>query len=167
MSTAQMMNVMAAAPAAPGQMTHTVSTQLLLTEITSNSQQVTVGGLKAVSTGMAPSLAYSPEAITAAVGDVVEFVFMQKNHTVTQSTFAAPCNKMDGGMDSGFMPNPDGKAGVTWNMTVSTTEPLCKPLSLIPESAQLTSQRVLLQTESRHPLRSRYGLLHQRKDHRR
>lgn len=29
-------------------------------------------------------------------------------------------------MDSGFMPNPEGKAGVTWNMTVETTEPLCK-----------------------------------------
>ena len=60
-------------------------------------------------------------------GDVVEFQFMQKNHTATQSTFAEPCKAMAGGMDSGFMPNPDGKAGVTWNMTVSTTDPLCKP----------------------------------------
>lgn len=81
--------------------------------------------MKPVATGVAPVLGYSPESIVAAQGDVVLFVFMQKNHTVTQSTFAAPCNKMEGGMDSGFMPNPDGKAGVTWNMTVSTTEPLC------------------------------------------
>ncbi|KAF1967555.1 hypothetical protein BU23DRAFT_287120 [Bimuria novae-zelandiae CBS 107.79] len=84
---------------------------------------VTVGGMKAVSTGMAPSLAFFPESITANVGDMVEFVFMQKNHTVTQSTFAEPCKAMAGGQDSGFMPNPEGKAGVTWNMTVATTDP--------------------------------------------
>ncbi|KAL6707191.1 hypothetical protein ACN47E_004738 [Coniothyrium glycines] len=88
------------------------------------SHTVTVGGLKPVATGMAPMFVYSPESITAAQGDMVVFVFMQKNHTVTQSTFAEPCKKMEGGMDSGFMPNPEGKEGVTWNMTVSTTEPL-------------------------------------------
>jgi hypothetical protein len=88
--------------------------------------QVVVGGLKPVATGMAPVLGYSPESITAAVGDMVIFEFMQKNHTATQSTFAEPCKAMAGGMDSGFMPNPEGKAGVMWNMTVATTEPLCK-----------------------------------------
>ena len=76
---------------------------------------------------MAAVLGYRPESITAAMGDVVEFQFMQKNHTATQSTFAEPCKAMAGGMVWGFMPNPDGKAGVTWNMTVSTTDPLCKP----------------------------------------
>lgn len=75
---------------------------------------------------MAAVLGYNPESITANVGDVVEFQFMQKNHTATQSTFAEPCKAMEGGKDSGFMPNPDGAAGVTWNMTVETTEPICK-----------------------------------------
>ncbi|KAJ4405962.1 hypothetical protein N0V91_004846 [Didymella pomorum] len=75
---------------------------------------------------MAPVLGYRPESITAAVGDVVEFQFMQKNHTATQSTFADPCKAMEGGMDSGFMPNPEGKAGVTWNMTVTTTDAICE-----------------------------------------
>ncbi|KAF1921678.1 hypothetical protein BDU57DRAFT_57360 [Ampelomyces quisqualis] len=103
------MQVMSLAPAAPaGAKTHTV----------------VVGGVKPVATGMAPSLLYNPESITAAVGDMVMFVFMQKNHTATQSTFAEPCKKMEGGMDSGFMANPEGKPGVTWNMTVQTTEPL-------------------------------------------
>ncbi|KAK7190984.1 serine-threonine rich protein [Paraphaeosphaeria sporulosa] len=87
-----------------------------------NSEKVTVGGMKAVSTGMAPVLGFSPESITAAVGDTVEFVFMQKNHTATQSTFAEPCKAMEGGKDSGFMPNPEGKAGVTWNITVDSTD---------------------------------------------
>jgi plastocyanin len=75
---------------------------------------------------MAPVLGYNPESIKAALGDMVVFEFMQKNHTATQSTFAEPCKKMEGGMDSGFMPNPEGKPGVTWNMTVETTEALCK-----------------------------------------
>ncbi|KAF1940805.1 hypothetical protein EJ02DRAFT_435319 [Clathrospora elynae] len=106
---AAQMQVMSLASAVPsGAVTHTV----------------VVGGVKPVATGMAPILGYSPESITAAVGDMVVFEFMQKNHTATQSTFAQPCKKMEGGMDSGFMPNPDGKAGVTWNMTVKTTDPL-------------------------------------------
>ncbi|KAF2184424.1 hypothetical protein K469DRAFT_688885 [Zopfia rhizophila CBS 207.26] len=106
---AAQMSVMSVAPApAGGPMTHTI----------------VVGGMKPVATGMAPVLGYSPESITANMGDMVKFVFMQKNHTATQSTFANPCKKMEGGMDSGFMPNPEGKAGVEWNMTVDTTEPL-------------------------------------------
>lgn len=83
--------------------------------------------MKPVAAGMAPKLEYTPDTIKANVGDMVVFEFMQKNHTVTQSTFAEPCKKMEGGMDSGFMPNPEGMPGVTWNMTVETTEPLCKP----------------------------------------
>jgi plastocyanin len=95
-----------------------------------------VGGVKPVATGMAPVLSYTPEHIDAAVGDKVKFVFMQKNHTVTQSTFADPCKKMDGGMDSGFMPNADGKPGVEWEMDVKTTEPLCMlPLSRFTSSS--------------------------------
>ncbi|KAF1960217.1 hypothetical protein CC80DRAFT_288633 [Byssothecium circinans] len=107
---AAQMQVMSVAPAdAPaGAATHTV----------------TVGGLKAAATGMVPVLGFTPESITANMGDMVVFQFMQKNHTATQSTFDQPCKKMEGGMDSGFMPNPEGKPGVTWNMTVSTTEPL-------------------------------------------
>jgi plastocyanin len=127
MAAAQMQVMsLAAAPSPAGAMTHTVrSSSGGVQKTHSNISQVVVGGLKPVATGMAPVFQYTPESITAAVGDMVSFVFMQKNHTVTQSTFAKPCEKMDGGMDSGFMPNPDGKAGVTWNMTVPSAEPLC------------------------------------------
>ncbi|EMD60065.1 hypothetical protein GGP41_009469 [Bipolaris sorokiniana] len=108
LASAEMM-VMEVAPApAAGQKIHTV----------------VVGGMKPVAAGMAPKLEYTPDTIKANVGDMVVFEFMQKNHTVTQSTFAEPCKKMEGGMDSGFMPNPEGMPGVTWNMTVETTEPL-------------------------------------------
>ena len=47
-------------------------------------------------------LGYSPESITANVGDMVMFVFMQKNHTATQSSFENPCQRETGGFDSGL-----------------------------------------------------------------
>ncbi|OCL05661.1 hypothetical protein AOQ84DRAFT_93722 [Glonium stellatum] len=88
---------------------------------------ITVGGTKPAAdpTGTpTPNLAYQPESIIANVGDTVLFVFLQANHTVTQSTFANPCVKMSGGMDSGFMPNPSGAPGVTFSMPVSASGPL-------------------------------------------
>ena len=36
-------------------------------------------------------LAFNPPSINAEVGDIMHFVFHQKNHTVTQSSFASPC----------------------------------------------------------------------------
>jgi len=58
--------------------------------------EVTVGG-----TGI---LAFTPSSVNANVGDVIQFTFQQKNHTVTQSTLATPCSPLAGGFDSGFMP---------------------------------------------------------------
>ncbi|KAI9887599.1 MAG: hypothetical protein M1823_000583 [Watsoniomyces obsoletus] len=49
-------------------------------------------------------LIYAPDTVAAAVGDKINFVFMAKNHTVTQSTFDKPCVKNPQGVDSGFMP---------------------------------------------------------------
>lgn len=68
---------------------------------TGTTHSVTVGGLGA------SALIYEPDSITAAVGDMVVFTFMSKNHTVTQSEFATPCKALDGGMKSGFQPNPN------------------------------------------------------------
>ncbi|KAJ7880519.1 hypothetical protein B0H14DRAFT_2435681 [Mycena olivaceomarginata] len=45
---------------------------------------------------------FSPSNITANVGDVVSFAFLTKNHSVTQSSFASPCEPLAGGVDSGF-----------------------------------------------------------------
>lgn len=90
-----------AAPVQPPATTHTV----------------TVGGADAAGK---PMLMYMPDSIMAAKYDMVQFNFMAKNHTLTQSTFPAPCKKMmpmapAAGMpampapvDSGFMPF-DGK----------------------------------------------------------
>ncbi|KAI9642770.1 hypothetical protein NHQ30_008502 [Ciborinia camelliae] len=59
---------------------------------------VVVGGVS--------GLVYTPESVSAAVGDMIVFNFESKNHTLTQSAFATPCEKLaTGGMDTGFVPN--------------------------------------------------------------
>ncbi|KAI0824203.1 hypothetical protein BC628DRAFT_1411131 [Trametes gibbosa] len=72
------------------------------------------------------ALTYSPEAIFANVGDQVVFHFHQKNHTATQSSFAAPCSPLAGGLDSGFMPVAPNVTDnfPTWTVTVKDTKPL-------------------------------------------
>ncbi len=39
---------------------------------------------------------------TAALGDIVSFKYHPKNHTVTQSSFDAPCTPLQGGTDTGL-----------------------------------------------------------------
>ncbi|KAI0034497.1 Cupredoxin, partial [Vararia minispora EC-137] len=70
-------------------------------------------------------LTFTPPSITAAAGDTVTFIFYPKNHTVTQSTFAAPCTKMANGIASGFQPVQAGAANVpAMTVTVNDTNPL-------------------------------------------
>jgi len=60
-----------------------------------------------IKVGGPDGLVLTPSNITAAVGDIVNFEFQGKNHSVTQSTFANPCSRMslNGGLgvDSGFL----------------------------------------------------------------
>ncbi|GJE85996.1 cupredoxin domain-containing protein [Phanerochaete sordida] len=72
------------------------------------------------------TLAFSPEAIAANVGDQVVFHFQQKNHTATQSSFAAPCSPMEGGFDSGFNFVPANQTDnfPTYTITVNDTKPI-------------------------------------------
>jgi plastocyanin len=72
-------------------------------------------------------LAFTPTSITAAVGDIVNFVFHPKNHSVTQSLFTSPCTPaFDAttgaqGFDSGFMPIANGSsAPMPIKVTVAT-----------------------------------------------
>ncbi|KAI0552753.1 Cupredoxin [Xylaria curta] len=84
------------------------------------------GATHTVQVGGSAGLAYSPPEVKAAVGDMVVFTFMSTNHTVTQSTFAAPCDPMAGGMDSGFQPNKDNAVvpAPQVAMQVMTTDPI-------------------------------------------
>ncbi|TFK46002.1 hypothetical protein OE88DRAFT_1668399 [Heliocybe sulcata] len=81
--------------------------------------QVTVGGVGV--------LKFDPESLTADPGDVVTFTFKQKNHTVSQSTLANPCQLMDNGFDSGFVPVADNNTAgpfPTAQFTVQDTNPV-------------------------------------------
>ncbi|KAI9445999.1 Cupredoxin [Lactarius indigo] len=70
-------------------------------------------------------LAFSPSSVNASVGDTVSFVFYPKNHTVTQSSFAAPCQPLASGIDSGFQPVAVGATQApSFSITVNATTPL-------------------------------------------
>ncbi|EEB87162.1 hypothetical protein MPER_15603, partial [Moniliophthora perniciosa FA553] len=47
---------------------------------------------------------FNPEFV---FGDVLQFTFKQKNHTVTQSSLETPCSPLADGIDSGFIPVAD------------------------------------------------------------
>jgi len=79
-----------------------------------------------VTVGAGGQLAFNPEAISANPGDTVTFVFNPKNHTVTQSSLAAPCTPLDGGVSSGFMPVPANQTDnfPTFTISVNDTKPI-------------------------------------------
>lgn len=55
-----------------------------------------------ITVGGSNLLLFSPSNITAQPGDTVTFSFMQRNHSVTQSTFDTPCDPAPGGFHSGL-----------------------------------------------------------------
>ncbi|KIO19991.1 hypothetical protein M407DRAFT_142380 [Tulasnella calospora MUT 4182] len=63
-------------------------------------------------------LTFSPNQVTAAVGDTIHFV-INPGHSATQNTFATPCTAMSGGSDSGLV-----SAASTLDVMVSSTDPL-------------------------------------------
>ncbi|KAI0819018.1 hypothetical protein BC629DRAFT_1588329 [Irpex lacteus] len=56
-----------------------------------------------VKVGNAGGLTFDPQEVQAQDGDTIQFVFLSKNHTLTQSSFANPCTRLsDDSLDSGF-----------------------------------------------------------------
>ncbi|KAF8337031.1 uncharacterized protein EI90DRAFT_3119365 [Cantharellus anzutake] len=95
------------------------------------SASLALAGLAFVQVGQDGQLVYYPQYITAEQGDIVNFIFSNKNHTVTQSSFDSPCSKLLGtdgitpvGLDTGFVPIAAGQSPVIFNYTVNTTDPL-------------------------------------------
>jgi len=77
------------------------------------------------------TLAYSPNSIAAAVGDMVQFQFAPANHTVTQSTFDQPCQPIamnspgTEGIYSGFMPvSATSTTTPTYTIVINNTTPI-------------------------------------------
>ncbi len=66
-------------------------------------------------------LVFKPESVTADVGDLLDFHFYPKNHSVVQGTFSSPCQPLAGGVYSGFMPEEAGEGVCPPSMTIPHT----------------------------------------------
>ncbi|KAH8724297.1 Cupredoxin [Phaeosphaeriaceae sp. PMI808] len=66
------------------------------------------------------ALVFMPDSLEAAQGDTVTFRFWPKNHSVAQSTFDKPCEPMNNGFWSGYVPttSTDAVAANTFTYTV-------------------------------------------------
>lgn len=78
-----------------------------------------------VTVGGDAGLVYTPAEIIADIGDTVHFMFLKQNHSVTQSTFDKPCNRLATGEDSGLMPNLNNTVvpAPAWEYIVKEKEP--------------------------------------------
>jgi len=113
-----------ASSAAPSTTSTSSSTQ-------SQDHKIIVGG---------STLTFQPSNISAQPGDTITFEFHQKNHTVTQSSFAAPCQMLSStstsgqvGFDSGFMPvSQNATTFPSFTVQVNDTSPIwayCRQVS--------------------------------------
>jgi plastocyanin len=89
------------------------------------------GSIIKIVVGGNSTLSFDPPRVSANPGDTLVFEFQSKNHTVTQSTFADPCLKLNNatsgkvGFDSGFMPVTAGSSQFpTFSITVNDTTPI-------------------------------------------
>ncbi|KAF4445934.1 extracellular serine-rich protein [Fusarium austroafricanum] len=68
---------------------------------------------------------FDPEEVKAEKGDVLEFHFEPKNHSVVAGDYRYPCSPLDMGTGffSGFVPTDDGSANKIFKVTVNSTDP--------------------------------------------
>ncbi|KAF5358547.1 hypothetical protein D9756_001302 [Leucocoprinus leucothites] len=92
-----------------------------------------------VAVGANNMLAFDPPSVMAQPGDMIHFEFQNKNHSVTQSTFASPCSKSTSGVDSGFMlVDAAATSHPIWTLQISDTTPLwfyCAQTNPVPHCA--------------------------------
>ncbi|KIY02105.1 uncharacterized protein Z520_02243 [Fonsecaea multimorphosa CBS 102226] len=68
---------------------------------------------------------YSPDTVTAGMGDTVNFHFYPGEHTVTQSSFDSPCKPISGNaINSGVINSNSGQASQMFSMRVNSTDPI-------------------------------------------
>jgi len=63
-----------------------------------------VAAQQQVIVGMNGTLTFNPPAVTVPNGGTVQFIFMSKNHSVYQSSFADPCTPIAKGFQAPFFP---------------------------------------------------------------
>lgn len=69
-------------------------------------------------------LTFEPNNIVEPKGTVISFNFNPKNHTVTQSSFDEPCQPVDDGFSSGFIPISVSPSGIQFEVTVEKEDPI-------------------------------------------
>lgn len=73
----------------------------------------------------AVGLAFDPELVSAAVGDILEFHFFPINHSVVMGDFNSPCVPVKtGGFFSGFLYVASGESPDIFRVTVNNTDPM-------------------------------------------
>lgn len=78
------------------------------------------------------ALTFTPNSVIANPGDVIQFQFAARNHTVTQSLPNTPCRPIEGaagvapGVNSGFIPFDGGASGMvgTFNVPIMSASPM-------------------------------------------
>ncbi|KAJ7597202.1 hypothetical protein C8J56DRAFT_919477 [Mycena floridula] len=106
-----------------GDATTTAATQAATS--TSTSTSTAAPATHTVIVGFNNTLSFTPNEVAAAAGDIVLFQFVSKNHTVSQSAFATPCEPLTGGFSSGFKPVDNSTTDFpTWSLTVNDTTPI-------------------------------------------
>lgn len=92
---------------------------------TGNTIEVIVGGPNG-------NLSFTPSRVSASPRDTIKFIFHVKNHTVTQSSFSAPCLPLTNqttmtrsGFDSGYMPvGANATDFPSYSITINDTAPI-------------------------------------------
>jgi len=70
-------------------------------------------------------LKFDPDNIVAEIGDVVEFHFTPRNHSVVESSFAKPCQPKDAtSFFSGFFPVTEGQSSEVFQIFVKDKTPV-------------------------------------------
>lgn len=87
------------------------------------------GVTHSVVAGLGGALVFDPDNVVAEVGDVVEWHFLPKNHSVAQSSFAAPCAPdadvpASSSFFSGFQPTASGQAADVFQIVVEDASPI-------------------------------------------
>lgn len=76
--------------------------------------------------GMNGTLTFNPPELNVPIGGTVEFIFMSKNHSVYQSSFADPCTPLANGFEAPFFPIASDQTDnfPTITLQVTQTAPL-------------------------------------------
>ncbi|EXF77868.1 hypothetical protein CFIO01_04122 [Colletotrichum fioriniae PJ7] len=90
------------------------------------SSSSSIAGVHVVKVGDG-GLTFEPNSVTAAVGDVVEFHFYPRAHSVAQSAFDSPCQPLTNGSTTGFFSGPvqvaSGVGSEVFTVEVKDTNP--------------------------------------------